>query len=164
MQAPDPDRILRLAVQSAARAAVSSRGELYPRGMAAARAAKLGASSLLGPTKLSEQEIRKRVASRYPEAQPLPGRPGLDELLETAGLKLAWDESTRTYHSPAARSSYASSSSSALSSASGDDGAGEADTLDERLMRVVGTRGFLRSPSLHGICRASSGASRRRSR
>ena len=111
MQAPGPDRILRLAVQSAARAAVSSRGELYPRGMAAARAAKLGASSLLGPTKLSEQEIRKRVASRYPEADPLPGRPGLDDLLETAGLKLAWDEPTRTYRSPAARSSYASSSS-----------------------------------------------------
>ena len=143
MQAPDPERILRLAVQSAARAAVSSRGELYPRGMAAARAAKLGASSLLGPTKLSEQEIRKRVASRYPEADPLPGRPVLDELLETAGLKLAWDEPTRTYRSPAARSSYASSSSSALSSASGDNGAGEADTLDERLIRVVGTRGFL---------------------
>ena len=143
MQAPGPDRILRLAVQSAARAAVSSRGELYPRGMAAARAAKLGASSLLGPTKLSEQEIRKRVASRYPEAEPLPGRPVLDDLLETAGLKLAWDEPTRTYRSLAARSSYASSSSAALSSASGDDGAGEADTLDERLMRVVGTRGFL---------------------
>ena len=67
----------------------------------------------------------------------------LDDLLETAGLKLAWDEPTRTYRSPAARSSYASSSSSALSSASGDDGAGEADTLDERLVRVVGTRGFL---------------------
>ena len=143
MQPPGPDRILRLAVQSAARAALSSRGELYPRGMAAVRAAKLGASSLLGPTKLSEQEIRKRVASRYPEAEPLPGRPVLDDLLETAGLKLAWDEPTRTYRSPAARSSYASSSSTALPSAPGDDGASEADTLDERLMRVVKTRGFL---------------------
>ena len=138
-----PDRILHLAVQSSTHAAISSRGELYPPGMTAERAAKLGASSLLGPTKLSEQDIRKRVASRYPEAEPLPGRPSLDDLLEKAGLRLEWDEPTRTYRSPVARSSNASSASTVRSSAHGEDGADDAVSLDERLGRVVKTHGFL---------------------
>ena len=138
-----PDRILHLAVQSSAYAAISSRGELYPPGMTAERAAKLGASSLLGPTKLSERDIRKRVASRYPEAEPLPGRPSLDDLLDKAGLRLEWDEPTRTYRSPVARSSYASSTSTVRSSAHGEDGADDAMSLDERLGRVVKTHGFL---------------------
>ena len=143
MQALAPDRILHLAIQSAAHAATSSRGELYPPGMTAERAAKLGASSLLGPTKLSEQDIRKRVASRYPAAEPLPGRPLLDDLLEAAGLRLEWDESIRAYRSPVARSSYASSTSTLCSSAHGEEGADDAVSLDERLSRVVETRGFL---------------------
>ena len=138
-----PDRILHLAVQSSAHAAISSRGELYPPGMTAERAAKLGASSLLGPTKLTERDIRKRVASRYPEAEPLPGRPSLDDLLDKAGLRLEWDEPTRTYRSPVARSSYASSTSTVRSSAHGEDGADDAVSLDARLGRVVKTHGFL---------------------
>ena len=143
MQPLAPDRILHLAVQSAERAAISSRGELYPRGMTAERAAKLGASSLLGPTRLSEEDIRKRIASRYPEAEPLPGRPMLDDLLEAAGLKLEWDATARKYHSRVVRSSYASSTLTVRSSRSDDDVADHADALDERLDRVVETRGFL---------------------
>ena len=143
MQPIAPDRILHLAVQAAPRAALSSRGELYPRGMPAERAAKLGASSLLGPTKLSERDIQGRVASRYPEAEPLPARPRLDDLLEAAGLKLEWDAPARTYRSPVVRSSYASSTSSVWSSTPREDGAGDAHALDERLKRVIETRGFL---------------------
>ena len=139
----DPERIRRLAVESAEHAAVSSRGELYPRGMSEIRAAKLGASSLVGPTKLSAREIRRRVASRYPAAKPLPERPQLDDLLESAGLKLEWDGKEGTYRSPAMRSSYESSASSAAMTTSIDDGGADADTVDERLKRVVETRGFL---------------------
>ena len=139
----EPERIQRLAVEAAEHAAVSSRGELYPRGMSEVRAAKLGASSLVGPTKLSASEIRRRVASRYPEARPLPERPQLDDLLESAGLKLEWDGKEGTYRSPAMRSSYESSASSAATAASIDDGGADADTVDERLKRVVETRGFL---------------------
>ena len=136
-------RILRLAVESSDRAAVSSRGELYPRSMTEIRAAKLGASSLVGPTKLSVSEIRRRVASRYPEARPLPERPQLDKLLESAGLKLEWDGGDGVYRSPAMRSSYESSASSAAPATSIDDGGADADAVDERLKRVVETRGFL---------------------
>ena len=143
MQPLAPDRVLHLAAQFAERAAVSSRGELYPRGMTAERAAKLGASSLLGPTRLSEEDIRKRIASRYPEAEPLPERPMLDDLLEAAGLKLEWDAAARKYHSRAVRSSYASSTLTVRSSGGDDDVALHADAMDERLERVVKTHGFL---------------------
>ena len=138
-----PARTLRLAVQAATRAALSSRGELYPSGMAAARAVKLGASSLLGPTKLSESQIRKRIASRYPEAEPLPERPALDALLEAVGLKLEWDEPNRAYHSPVMRPSYLGSTTTDRTTAAVDDEADDAHALDERLKRVVETRGFL---------------------
>ena len=144
MAPPGPDRLLRLAVQAAARAALSSRGELYPRGMAAARAVKLGASALLGPTTLSEPQLRKRLASRYPEAEPLPPRPALDTLLEDAGLRLDWNERTGTYHARIPKHpSHPSSTATGSATASGDDGADDARTLDERLQRVVETRGFL---------------------
>ena len=139
----DPERIRRLAVESAEHAALSSRGELYPRGMAETRAAKLGASSLLGPTRLSEAETRRRVASRYPEAMPLPGRPELDDLLDSAGLKLEWDERDRICRSPARRSSYESSTSTASATESADDGQADAAALDQRLRRVVEARRFL---------------------
>src|SRR5262249_55594601 len=87
-----PDRLLRLAVAASQKAALSSRMELYPRGMAAARALKLGVGSLLGPRELTVQHIQQRVASRYPQAEPLPGRPALDALLQEAGIAWVWDD------------------------------------------------------------------------
>jgi hypothetical protein len=60
--------------------------------MAAGRAIKLGAGSLLGPRELTVQHIQQRIASRYPQAQPLPGRPALDALLQEAGIAWAWDD------------------------------------------------------------------------
>jgi serine/threonine protein kinase len=86
-----PDRILRLAAAASRTAALSSRLELYPRGMEATRALKLGAGSLVGPKMLKVQEVQQRIASRYPQAEPLPGRPLLDELLRDAGLEFDWD-------------------------------------------------------------------------
>lgn len=40
---------------------------------------------------LSAEQIRDRVAGRYPDAQPLPERPQLDELLEASDVGLRWD-------------------------------------------------------------------------
>ena len=73
-------------------AALSSRLELYPRGMEAARALKLAAGSLVGPKALTVPHIRQRIASRYPHAEPIPGRPRLDDLLREAGIELVWDD------------------------------------------------------------------------
>jgi len=81
-----PDRLLRLAVATSQQAALSSRMELYPRGMAALRAIKLGGGSLLGPKELTVQQIQQRIASRYPQAEPVPDRPALDDLLREVGI------------------------------------------------------------------------------
>jgi hypothetical protein len=89
---PLPDvRLLRLAVAASQSAAMSSRQEIYPRGMDAGRALKLSHGSLVGVRYLTADQIRQRVASRYPLAAPLPGRPQLDHLLRQVGLELAWD-------------------------------------------------------------------------
>jgi serine/threonine protein kinase len=84
-------RLVRLAAAASAHAAVSSRQELYPKGMSAARALKLSQGALLGIPSLTVAQMRERVSSRYPEAEPLPDRPALDDLLRLAGFDFQWD-------------------------------------------------------------------------
>ena len=87
-----PDaRLVRLAAEVSEHAAVSSRQELYPRGMAADRALKLSQGALLGQRMLTVEQICDRVSGRYAEARPLPDRPALDELLREAGFDFQWD-------------------------------------------------------------------------
>lgn len=111
-----PERMLRLAAAASCGAALSSRLELYPRGLAAERALRLASSALLGARELSVDEVRERVRSRYPEAEPLPGRPELDQLLQSTGLELTWSSATRNgagaYVFPAVGPPGASSSTS----------------------------------------------------
>lgn len=83
-------RLVRLAAAASQHAALSSRQELYPRGMDAGRAIKLSQGALLGVRYLQPQQVHERVLSRYPEAEPPPDRPELDKLLEAAGLELVW--------------------------------------------------------------------------
>ena len=141
------DRLLRLAVAASTGAALSSRLEIYPRGMSAARALKLGAGALLGPKKLTPEMIADRISRRYPNAEPLPGRPGLDALLEAEGLHLRWDFATEVYLSPDLR--LASSSTGTLSRRTTTDaivdapGAAASRALDDRLGRVAEDRRLL---------------------
>jgi hypothetical protein len=94
-------RLVRLAAAASRDAAVSSRLELYPRGMDSARALKLSIGAVAGTKALSEERLRERVTSRYPDAAPLPPRPGLDTLLAGAGLDLAFDSASRSFIAPA---------------------------------------------------------------
>jgi hypothetical protein len=95
--APPPDvllpeaRLLRLAVSASRGAALSSRQELYPRGMEAARALKLSQGALYGVRCLTVSQIQERVRGRYPQAELLPERPALDTLLREAGVDFRWD-------------------------------------------------------------------------
>lgn len=84
-------RLVRLAAAASQSAAVSSRMELYPRGMDALRALKLSLGAVAGARELKDEQVRERVTSRYPDALPLPSRPELDELLRAAGLDLKFD-------------------------------------------------------------------------
>lgn len=86
-------RLLRLAAAASKNAAVSSRQELYPRGMDAARALKLSQGAIYGVSSLTVAQIRDRVSGRYPEAAPVPDRPALDDLLQAAGFDFHWDSS-----------------------------------------------------------------------
>ncbi|HEY1064468.1 MAG TPA: DNA-directed RNA polymerase subunit alpha C-terminal domain-containing protein, partial [Pirellulales bacterium] len=73
-----PDvRLVRLAAGASRTAAVSSRQELYPRNMSALRALKLSQGAVHATPKdgrsyLTPAKIQERVASRYPQAEPLP--------------------------------------------------------------------------------------------
>jgi serine/threonine protein kinase len=99
------ERLLRLAVAISTGAALSPRQEVYPRGMAPARALRLGLGALtgLGPgDAIRAEDVRQRIAARYPEAKPLPNRPGLDGLLKEVGLDLQWDEAADCYRRPGA--------------------------------------------------------------
>lgn len=109
---PGNERLLRLAAAASSRAAVSATSELYPRGMSALRALRLGLNAISGletgdadrrGERLDPRGIRERIAARYPEAELLPDRPTLDDLLREVGLGVAWDERTSSYHRPAER-------------------------------------------------------------
>ncbi len=87
---PLPDhRLTRLAAACSATAAVSSRLELYPRGLPPSRAVRIARATLLGSGALSEQEVRDRIRTRFPDAAPLPARPELDSVL-TNEVGIIW--------------------------------------------------------------------------
>ena len=88
-------RLVRLGAAASQHAAVSSRQELYPCGMDAARAMKLSQGALYGVPFLTVQQIHERVSSRYPEAAELPGRPALDDLLLSVGFDFRWDPAAK---------------------------------------------------------------------
>ncbi|MCZ8284355.1 MAG: BREX system serine/threonine kinase PglW, partial [Bacteroidia bacterium] len=81
-------RLLRLATSASRKAALSSRQEIYGRGMPAIQALRQSLGALVGAPTLRTRELQDRVRGRYPEATPLPGRPELDRLLEEVGAPL----------------------------------------------------------------------------
>ncbi len=84
-------RLLRLATSASRKAALSSRQEIYSRGMPAVQALRQSLGALVGAPILRTRELQDRVRGRYPDATPLPGRPELDRLLEEAGAPLKWN-------------------------------------------------------------------------
>ncbi|MGQ4808745.1 Serine/threonine-protein kinase PknD [Candidatus Entotheonellaceae bacterium PAL068K] len=150
-------RLVRLAAAVSGHAAVSSRQELYPKGMDATRALKLSQGALLGVPFLTVAQIRERVSSRYPEAAPLPDRPVLDDLLHAAGFDFQWDATARQgasgYVSRLPETlaiTSGSDSVSRLSTVNGPPGAGEvtpeiadARQFEERLQRAMKDSAFL---------------------
>lgn len=84
-------RLLRLAAATSQQAALSSRAEFYPVGMRAAKALELAQGALLGTKALTVKEVQERVKGRYPLAEPLPGRPQLDELVRGLDMGFVWD-------------------------------------------------------------------------
>lgn len=112
-----PDaRLVKLAVAVSTLAALSSRLEIYPKGLAAVRALRLAHGALVGVSNLPVEAIRQRVHIRYPDAEPLPDRPALDDLLREAEIDLIWEPEKDAYVWRRASVSGASSSTVSPSS------------------------------------------------
>ena len=110
VEAVADDRLLRLATSASSMAALSPRQEIYPRGMDAERALRLGAGAIrtlgLGGTSGTDElathgftpaDVRQRIMARYPEAAPLPGGALLTELLKAIGLEVSWNSEHGVY-------------------------------------------------------------------
>jgi serine/threonine protein kinase len=89
LAAPVESRVRQLAVAAATNADLSSRGEIYPPGLAASRALVLARNAIFGE-ELTVAEIERRLRARLPRCAPLPPRPVLDEVLRAAGFELEW--------------------------------------------------------------------------
>ncbi|MEV5820870.1 BREX system serine/threonine kinase PglW [Micromonospora haikouensis] len=93
-------RLLQLAAfGSNDRVDVNAQGQLYPVDMPAQRALRLSAGSLIGQ-RLSAQQIRERVHSRFPRAERVPDRPALNDLLAAAEVPLTWHPTDQAYGPP----------------------------------------------------------------
>ncbi len=116
LSALSDQRLLRLAVALSQGAALSSRAEIYPRGMAAEEALRLSQGALLGVAALTVDDVVARVGGRYGEAEPLPGRPALDGLMQGLELGFVWSEERQAYYSLSPGSRSQTSRGSGLSS------------------------------------------------
>jgi serine/threonine protein kinase len=154
-----PARLLRLAASASRKAALSSRQEIYPRGMAPLQALRQSLGALVGAPQLGVRDIQDRVRGRYPEATPLAGRPELDRLLEEAGAPLTWDAAAAhgagAYRLPTLGSAQTAGTTTAFSyhttaftAQSAGDGAGDGEIADaiaveQRLQRSLQQGGLL---------------------
>ena len=94
------ERLVTLAAAASTSADVSARLELHPRDMSARRALALGRAALFGSDAITPAEIRRRIAARFPHAEPLPDRPVLDTLLRDENFDYRWDAERETYSVP----------------------------------------------------------------
>lgn len=143
-------RLVRLAAATSRSAAISPRGELYPRGMAAAQALALCRTVLIGRGLLTEDLLRRRVEDRFPEAAPLPEGEELVRLVkDTVGLEVVTEHGQRCFQVPrppvAQDSTYLQRTSVHLATGSPawDEAARAAAATDERLARLAAEGGYV---------------------
>ncbi len=140
-------RVLRLAADSSASAALSSRNELYPHAMSAERALLLARSALLVPGLLSEDQIRERVAARFPDAEELPPMAALATLLADVGL--GWTEGPPGGFRVAVATNMSESTAIAAhstryrTSVDSDNAAQDSERIQAKLDRSIGEGGYL---------------------
>ena len=85
--------------------------------MSAERALRLGVRALSGlltgeaEKGFTVEQVRERVRSRYPDAEPLPDHPDLQALLLRVGMDVEWDAENKLYRRRAAGTHVTSGSS-----------------------------------------------------
>jgi serine/threonine protein kinase len=94
-------RLLTLAAAASQQALLTpNRQEFYLAGLPAEKALNLAKGVLTGLQQLDPQEIRRRVAERYPGAELLPDHPRLLDLLRAAGFDLTYAATQKAYVQP----------------------------------------------------------------
>lgn len=134
----DDRRLLQVAAQANDTVDVNAQGQLYPADMPAERALRLAANTLVG--QLSPEQVAERVRARFPQAESLPRRPRLDDLLEACDVPLVWDAGVDRY---VPRSVPASATSTRVASVGPLLESGAEAEVEERLASVIDRRGFL---------------------
>lgn len=146
-----PDsRLVRLAVAVSAHAAVSARLEIYEKHMPTARALGLARGVLLTLSRPTPEDIARRVSNRFPDAEPLPARPALDDLLTEAGFDLVWSPTGGHYEprtqAPSAHthpSTRLPTTLGALPLGASDPSIADANAFEQRLKSSLRHGGFL---------------------
>ncbi|WP_019927713.1 BREX system serine/threonine kinase PglW [Nocardia sp. BMG111209] len=96
-QLPPDSKLIRLAAATSRTAAISGRGELYPVLLEASAAVRSALAGLSQSESLTPNEVRARVAARFPALERLPARPVLDAMVDRAGLGLTWADGVYRY-------------------------------------------------------------------
>lgn len=140
----DDARLVRLAAAASSKVSVSTRLELYPTGMVPEQAVKESRPALLDRQGLSVEEVRQRIRARFPDAERLPSRPGLDRLLDSIGLK--WNHEDQEYvlpHRGGVLSTFGSSEGTTTSFETPDERDAAVRRIEERLDELVESGGFV---------------------
>ncbi len=143
-----PDtRLIQLAAAAAGDVAANAQLQLYPVGLAPERALRMAAGSLALTRNqtLTIEQLRARIAARFPQAAPLPGRPALDRLLTACGVLLEWDQQAKVYRPAVAMSGslFATSTRVATVGALGTAGIDPAEDAQARLAAALERDAFL---------------------
>jgi serine/threonine protein kinase len=140
----DERRLLRLAAAASGTLAVSIRDELYRRGMSAAAALRHSGAVFATPgAHLTVETLRERVRVRFPEAELLPDRPWLDDLLAASGVILAWDPALDAYRPQTVAGLTLSTFTSRHASAAHAPDLVMVEEVERRLLDAVDGRAFL---------------------
>ena len=94
-------RLVRLAAASSDQAVATAGSDLVARSTSAIDALRWSRPALIGSPRLTVDDVRERVAVRFPHLT-LPDRPALDDALSAAGLPYIWDPAAALYASNAA--------------------------------------------------------------
>ena len=135
----DPVRRLRLAADASPTAAVSTRGELYRRGLAPEHSVAAVLTGNHGLPVMSDDRLRDNVAARFPQAAALPARPALDALVSAASAGMEWNGSAYTRTSAASDSLLAATRLGSTA----DFKTQEFDAFHEQLEASIRTNGVL---------------------
>lgn len=95
--APEGRRLSRLAAQLSRTVGASAVGELHDRSLGPARALQETLRGIAPEQRYRADDLRDRVAARFPDLPRLPARPHLDAVVSESGVGLHWGEGLRAF-------------------------------------------------------------------